>query len=177
MPPLYGYVLYAAAALRGESFTERFLTCMPEARARLLSETQLLLNLFERNALGLWNHRLHPNQLQHHHSGKERKHITWRQSRNHLGKESGERCSEDPVRETAQSLAFRAMAVGENFGDENPDHRSLSNRVCGNERENADRHNGVVLGEKSPGHKSEREDVAERSDVEKSPAAEPVNQP
>ena len=81
------------------------------------------------------------------------------------------------MREAAESLAFRAMAVGENFRDENPDHRSLSNRVCGNERENAYRHDDIVLGEKPPGHKAEREDVAEGSDVEKSPAAETVDQP
>ena len=150
---------------------------MSEVRARLLPETQLLLNLLELNALGLWNHRLHPNELQHHHPGKKREHITWRQSRNHLGEKSRERGGEDPVGEAAQSLALRPMAVGENLGDENPDYRSLSNRVCGNERENADRHNGVVLGEKSPGHKAERENVAERSDIEKSPAAEAVDQP
>src|SRR5437763_16942546 len=99
---------------------------MSEVRARLLPETQLLLNLFERNALGLWNHRLHPNELQHHHSGKKREHITWRQSRNHLGEKSRERRSEDPVREAAERLDFRAMADGENFRDENSGHSSLS---------------------------------------------------
>src|SRR6476469_2486435 len=150
---------------------------MPEGRVRFLSETQLLLNLFERNALGLWNHRLHPDELQHHHPAKEGEHISRRQSRKQLGKESRECRSEDPVREAAKSLAFRPMSVGKNLGDENPDHRSLSNRVRGDKCENADRHNGVVLGEKSPSHKAEREDVTEGSDIEKSSSAQTVNQP
>src|SRR5690348_18432169 len=99
------------------------LSFMPEGLPTFLSETELLLNLLERNALGLWNHRLHPNELQHHHPGKKREHITWRQSRNHLGEKSRERGGEDPVREAAQSLALRPMAVGKNLGNENPDHR------------------------------------------------------
>ena len=117
-------------------------------------DAQLFLNLLERNALGLGNHGLHPNELQHHHAGEEREHIAWRESRNHLGEERRERRGEDPVRETAESLAFGAMAIGKNLGDENPDHRSLSDGVSGDEGENADRHDGVVLREEGPGRQA-----------------------
>jgi len=37
--------------------------------------------------------------------------------------------------ETAQSLAFRAMPIGKYLGDENPNHRPLTDRVRGDEGE------------------------------------------
>src|ERR1019366_4969662 len=84
---------------------------------------------------------------------------------------------EDPVREAAESLAFRAMTVGKYLGDENPDDRSLTDRVRGNEGEDTNRHDRVMLCKKGPGDETERADVAERADKEKSATAQPVNQP
>src|SRR5579872_1161751 len=69
------------------------------------------------------------------------------------------------------------MAVGENFGNEDPDDRALADGVGGDEGEDAGRDNGNMCGEKSPGSQAERGDVAERSDIEKSAAAKAVDQP
>ena len=40
-----------------------------------------------------------------------------------------------------EALARRAMAIGEYFGDKNPDHRSLADGVRADEGEDASRHN------------------------------------
>ena len=47
------------------------------------------------------------------------------------------------MREAAERLAFGAMAVGKDFGNENPDDRSLTDGVRGDEGEDADRHDGI----------------------------------
>ena len=79
--------------------------------------------------------------------------------------------------EAAESLAFGAMAVGENFGDEDPDDGALADSVGGDEGEDAGGHDGIVLREEGPCRQAERGDVSEGTDVEKSAAAEAVDQP
>src|SRR5271163_1877878 len=95
----------------------------------LLCDPELFLNLFQRHTLRLRNHCLHPNELQHHHPGKKREHISGRKGGDHLRKESCEQGGENPVRETAEGLTFRAMTVGKYFRDEYPNDRSLADRV------------------------------------------------
>ena len=81
------------------------------------------------------------------------------------------------MRAAAQALALRAMAIGKYLGDENPDHRSLADRVRGDEGEDANRHDQEVPGKESPCHQAKRSDVADRADIKKSAPAEPVDQP
>src|SRR5271163_638991 len=142
-----------------------------------LLDPQLSLNLLQRRALRLRNHRLHPDKLQHHHEGKERENVADRKRGDHLREERGKQRSEDPVRPAAHTLPFRAMAIGKYFGDENPDHRSLADRVRGDEGEDANRHDQEVTGKESPRDQPERSDVADRADIKKSAPADPVNQP
>src|ERR1700722_15221287 len=79
--------------------------------------------------------------------------------------------------ETAESLTFGAMAIRKYLGDENPDDRALPNRVRGDEGEDADRNERKMIGKERPRDQAQRDDVAERADIEKSAAAQPVNQP
>jgi hypothetical protein len=81
------------------------------------------------------------------------------------------------VCEAPERLTFGALAVGKDFGNEDPDDRSLADGVGGDEGEDAHRHDQVVPREESPGGQTQRGDVAERADIEKSAAAEPVNEP
>src|SRR5579872_1232292 len=136
-----------------------------------LFDSQLVLNLLQRHSFGLGHHRLHPNQLQDHHAGKERENVARREGSDHLGKERGERSSENPVREAAQRLAFGAMTVGKNLGDEDPDHRSLADGMRRDESKNTRRHDGVMLRKESLSDQAERSNVAERADIEQSSAA------
>ncbi len=69
------------------------------------------------------------------------------------------------------------MAIGKYFGDENPDHCSLADRVCGDEGEDANRHDQEVTGKESPCDQAKRSNVADRADIKKSAPAQPVNQP
>jgi hypothetical protein len=80
-------------------------------------DAQLPLNLLQRRALRLRNHRLHPDELQHHHAGKERENVAGRKAGDHLREESCEQGGEDPMREAAERLALRAMAIGKYLGD------------------------------------------------------------
>ena len=79
--------------------------------------------------------------------------------------------------ETAERLAFGAVAVGEDLRNEHPNNRPLAHGVRGDERKDAPRHNGVVLREKRPCCQPQRRDIAKRADVEQRAPAEPVNQP
>jgi len=121
----------------------------------LLFDPQLPLNLLQRHTFGFRNHRFHPDQLQHHHPRKEREHITRRERRDHPREESSEQGREDPVRETAERLALRAMAVGKYFGDENPDDRALPDGVRGDEGEDADGNEREMVREESPRDQAE----------------------
>src|SRR4029077_19687790 len=123
------------------------------------------------------NQRLHPDKLQNHHAGKEREDVTRRKCRDHLRKESRQQGGEDPVRKAAESLTFGTMTVGKDLGDKDPDDRSLTDRVRGNEGEDANRHDAVMLRKKSPCNQTERADVSERPDKEKRATAQPVNEP
>src|SRR5580698_1200568 len=147
------------------------------SRPEFLLDAQLFLNQLQWHAFGFRHHRFHPDQLQHHHAGEERENVPGREMRDHLWEESREQRGEYPMRETAQRLAFRTMPVGKYLRDENPDNRSLTNRVGGDEGEDAYRHNGVMIGKKSPGHKAERGNISERADVEQRAAAETIDQP
>src|SRR5882762_2084077 len=80
--------------------------------AGVLLNSQLCLDLLQRNALGLRDQCLHPYELENHHAGKKREHVTGRECGDHLGEESGEQGGENPVREAAEGLAFRTMAIG-----------------------------------------------------------------
>src|SRR5882762_11311148 len=142
-----------------------------------LFDAQLFLDLFQRDALRLRNRRLHPNELQNHHAGKEREDVTGRKGGDHLREKRRKQGGEDPVREAAEGLTFRAMTVRKYFGDEHPDDRSLADRVRGDKGKNTNWHDAVMLRKKSPGNQTERSDIAERSNKEERAAAQPVNEP
>ena len=76
-------------------------------------------------------------KLQNHHAAEEQEDVAGGKGGDHLRKEAGEQGGEHPVSEAAQRLAFRPMAVGEDLGDEHPDHRALADRVRRDEREDA----------------------------------------
>src|SRR5260370_34844039 len=97
------------------------------ARVHGLFDAQLFLDLLQRHALRLRNQRLHPDELQNHHAGEERENVTRRKGGDHLREESRKQGGEDPVREAAEGLTFRAMTVGKYLGDENPEDRSRAN--------------------------------------------------
>src|ERR1035437_1323 len=120
-----------------------------------LFDAQLSLDLLQRHALRLRHQRLHPNELENHHAGKEREDVTGWKSGHHLRKESRKQGGEDPVRETAEGLTFRAMTVGKYLGDEDPDDRSLTDRVRGNEGKDTNRHDRVMRRKEGPGHETE----------------------
>src|SRR5580698_1493759 len=145
-----------AAALKSGRFA-------PVLQARNLFDPQLPLNLLQRHTLRLWNHSLHPNELQHHHACKERENVSRRKGGDHLGEESGEQGGEDPVCEAAQSLAFRAMTIGKYLGDKYPDDRALADRVRSDEGENANRYERQMISKKRPRNEAERRDVAVRA--------------
>src|SRR5579863_10497896 len=142
-----------------------------------LSDPQLFLNLLQWHALRLWNHGLHPNELQNHHAGKEQENITGREHSDHLREEGCEQGGEDPVREAAKRLTFRAMTIRKYFGNENPDDRSLADRVGSNKSEDANWNDGKMTCKESPRDQAERGDVAERTNIKKRATAQPVNQP
>jgi hypothetical protein len=54
-----------------------------------VDDAEPLRNLLERHALGLDHHRAYPDQLQNHHPGEEREHVTWREGAYHLRKQRG----------------------------------------------------------------------------------------
>ena len=70
-----------------------------------------------------------------------------------------------------------ADAVRKDFRYEHPDHSALADGMRGDERENARRHDGVMLGEERPGGQAKRRDVAERADIEQRAAPQSVDQP
>src|SRR4029077_20447710 len=80
-----------------------------------LLDAQLPLDLLERYALCFRNHRSYPQQLKHHHSGKERKNVAWRKYPDHLRKERGEQGGENPVSEATERLPFRSMPIRKNL--------------------------------------------------------------
>src|ERR1019366_2315122 len=121
--------------------------------------------------------RLQPNQLENHHAGEEREDVTRWKGGDHLREESREQSGEDPVREAAESLTFRAMAVGKYLGDENPDDRSLTDRVRGDEGKDTNRHDRVMLRKEGPRNEPEKSKEAKRANEEKRAAAQPVNEP
>ena len=122
-----------------------FYECLPETLGPRpkspLFDPQLSLDLLERRTFRLRNHGHDPEKLEHHHAGKERKNVTDWEGGDHLREESSEQSRKDPMRAAAQTLALRAMAIGEYFGDKNPDHRSLADGVRADEGEDASRHN------------------------------------
>src|ERR1700761_4268350 len=147
-------------------------------------DAEELLHLLQRQAFGFHDHRFYPDQLQQHHESKKSKNISgafgmfvradlldhdWKRRRQ-------QRC-ENPMRRTAQRLAFGAMAIGKNLRNENPDHRALTDGVRGDEGKNAWRHDAVMLREKSPGGKPERDDVAEGADEQQRASSKAINQP
>ena len=142
-----------------------------------LFDAQLFLDLLQRHALRLRNQRLHPNELQNHHAGEERENITGREGGDHLREESRKQGGKDPVREAAEALTFRAMTVGKYLRDENPDDRTLTDRVGGDEGEDTNGDDREMLRKEGPGNQTKGRDVAERANKEKRSAAQPVNQP
>src|SRR5258708_23727297 len=105
-----------------------------------LTDPQLSLNLLQRHALRLRNHRLHPKQLENHDAGKERENVTGREGGDHPREKSREQGGKDPMREAAKGLTFCAMAIGEYLGDKDPNHCALADRVSSDECKNAYRH-------------------------------------
>src|ERR1700733_5273739 len=142
-----------------------------------LFDSQLFLNLFEWYAFRLRNHRPHPDKLKHHHAREEREDVARRKCGNHFREECCEHRREDPVREASQSLALRAVAIGENLRYKHPDDRSLANRMRCDKPEDAGRHDREMSSKERPRYQPERSDVSERADIKKSAPPQTVDQP
>src|ERR1041385_5972277 len=140
-------------------------------------EAQPPLDLLERHAFGLRNHRQHPHELQRHHPAEEEKDRPGREVAHHQWERGGEQRGEHPVCRAAERLARRAVGVGEDLGDQNPDHGALADRVRRDKGEDAGRHDGDVAGIEGPRAEAERRDVAERADEQQRAPAEPVDEP
>ena len=136
-----------------------------------------MLNLLERHALGLGHHGLHPNELKHHHAGEEGEDVARREDVDHWREKRGEQRREYPMCEAAECLAFCAVTVGEDFRDEDPDDRALTDGMGRDESEDADGHDGVMLGEERPRNQAERDDVANGADIKQRAPAESIDQP
>jgi hypothetical protein len=54
--------------------------------------------------------------------------------------------------EASKTLTFGAMSIGKDLGDEDPDHRALTNRVRGDKGKNANGNDRVMRLKKSPGN-------------------------
>lgn len=91
-----------------------------------LLDSHFSLNEFERNTFGFGDHHLHPDQLQDHHAGEERKDVSRGKSGDHFWEERCEHRGEDPVSEASERLSFGAMTVREYLGDEYPDDCALA---------------------------------------------------
>jgi hypothetical protein len=81
------------------------------------------------------------------------------------------------MREATERLSLGPMTVGENLGDEHPDHGALSHGVSGDEGKDARRNDGVVSREEGPRGEAERRDVAQRSDEQQRAPPDSVDQP
>src|ERR1035437_3659863 len=68
-----------------------------------LFDAQLFLDLLQRDSLRLWNHCLHPNQLENHHAGKKRENGTGRERGHHLREE---RCRSEEHTSELQSRQY-----------------------------------------------------------------------
>src|SRR5690606_31696614 len=95
----------------------------------------------------------------------------------HRRERRGQKSREDPVDGTSERLSRGPVFVGEDFRDEHPDHRALSNRRGGEACKSAGRDDGKRFTVERPSREPEGEDVAERTDVEERPPAEAVNEP
>ena len=120
-----------------------------------------LRNLFQRHAFRFNDLRLHPDELQNHHAGEERKYVSGWKCRNDFRKQRRQNSREYPVSETSQRLTLRAMLIWKDFGNINPNRHSLTNGMGRDEREDADRNDGIVFGKKCVRDKAKRSDVAE----------------
>ena len=69
------------------------------------------------------------------------------------------------------------MSIGENLANEHPDDGTLPDGMSRDEGENTVRHNRVAFRRESPGTRSQRCDVSKRSDVQKGPSTQAIDQP
>lgn len=115
--------------------------------------------------------------MEDHHEAEEAEDHGGGEGGDHRGEEKGEEGGEDPVGEAAEGLALGAVAIGEDFRDEDPDDRALADGVGGDEGEDASGDDRVVFGVEGPGAEAEGSDVAEGADVEEGAAAEAVDEP
>jgi len=105
----------------------------------VLYDAELFLDLLQRYPLRFRNHGLDPDELKHHHAGKERENIAGREGGDHSRKKGCEQGGEDPVREAAEGLAFGAMTIRKYLRDKNPNDGALSDGVGRDERKDANR--------------------------------------
>ena len=89
----------------------------------------------------------------------------------------GEQRGDDPVRRAADRLAGGPVGVREDLRDEDPDHGPLADGMGGDEGEDAGRHDRKIAGRKCPRTQPQRNDVAQRSDHQQRPPAEPIDEP
>jgi len=94
---------------------------------RLTAESELVLQLFERNPLGLRIEEEDNKELQHHHEREEDKGITARGCR-HQREYARDGRIHEPMREATETLPFPSHCIGENLADIDPNDRSLGER-------------------------------------------------
>src|SRR5512139_806073 len=123
------------------------------------------------------HHEADPQQLQTHHETEECEDGSWCHALRHSREKQRQQRCKNPMRGTAKSLSGRAMTVREDLADEDPDHRSLSHRMRGDERENAKRDEGEMLSVEGPGTKTQGKDVSERADDQQGSAAKMIDKP
>jgi len=144
---------------------------------RFGSGFEIPFDVLESATLGFGHHHFHPYELEDHHEAEEEEHVSGGEGRHHRREKQGEEGGENPVGEAAERLALRPVTVRENLRDQDPDDRSLSDRVRCNERKHARGNDGKRFGEERPRTKAERGDVAKRADVKQGAATEAVDQP
>jgi len=92
------------------------------------------LNRFERHTFGLGHQEQGPEQLHEHHYGVEGECMASGAAGDQR-KRPGDQSGHDPVSRASQRLPLGANAVRKDLADEDPDHRSLSERVRRDEHE------------------------------------------
>src|SRR5438445_4591234 len=140
-------------------------------------DAELALNLLERHPFGFGYHRSHPNELQRHHPAEEEEDVTRCEGADERGKERRQERGENPMRRAAERLARRPVLVREYLGDQNPDHRALTDGVRRDESKNAGGHDRVVMREERPGAESQRRDISVGANRQQRAAPEAVDQP
>src|SRR5690606_40121070 len=128
-------------------------------------------------SFGFGNKKGDPQQLKNHHPQKNSEYSLRSELFCHKRENQGDQSGKKPVSKTSQRLSHGALSIRKNFTDKHPDHGSLPDGMGGYECKNVNRYQTDVSGSKSPGRQSQRNDIADRSDIKQFAATQPVDEP